>query len=221
MKGSAPNSLPTSSINGAQLVFLFMVLSVSFHANEASPLTSSTIHKFTIGKFNATVLFDGPTIFDQNPFLVSDRLVQESYSACSRQTNPILASQNVIVLDTPSSRVLVDAGARGVQNVPFFARSGLLFERLLEANIHPHSIQAVLITHAHADHVSGLRNLNGTAAFPNAKVYISEEEHRFWTTEPLPVPDTAPLPDTLGKFLFQSPQTQRLSHTKDKPGITF
>lgn len=56
---------------------------------------------------------------------------------------------NAVVLESGDSRILIDAG---------FAPS-ILVERMRSVEIEPQSIQAVLVTHEHTDHVRGVRVL--------------------------------------------------------------
>ena len=39
----------------------------------------------------------------------------------------------------------------------------------------------VVISHFHGDHISGLTDAQGAAAYPNAEVVVPEAEWRFWT----------------------------------------
>ena len=56
------------------------------------------------------------------------------------------SSGNAILLETPRSRILVDAG--------FAPR--VLKRRLAVAGVAPDSIEAVVVTHEHTDHVKGV-----------------------------------------------------------------
>lgn len=56
---------------------------------------------------------------------------------------------NCLYVGSSSTRVLVDAG------IP----ATLICERLLDAGIDPKTIQAILITHEHSDHIKGLGSL--------------------------------------------------------------
>ena len=47
----------------------------------------------------------------------------------------------------------------------------------------PEDIDTILLTHAHADHIGGLVNTFGEAAFPNAELFIHEHELSFWENE--------------------------------------
>ncbi len=69
-------------------------------------------------------------------------------------------------------KVLFDAGL-GTD------KGGKLLERMKKAEVDPSEITAVCLTHLHGDHIGGLL-LDGRAAFPNATLYLSQEEYDAW-----------------------------------------
>jgi glyoxylase-like metal-dependent hydrolase (beta-lactamase superfamily II) len=74
--------------------------------------------------------------------------------------------------------VLIDAGTAGF--AMFAGTAGRLPVALAAAGVAPEAIDAVLITHMHADHIGGL--LEGTAArFPCAEIVVAAPEVAFWT----------------------------------------
>jgi len=77
---------------------------------------------------------------------------------------------NAFLVKTPGKNILVDTG-NGTK----------LFENLSEVNVNPLEIDAILITHMHGDHIGGLL-ANGEAMFSNAKLYIAQAEHDYWTS---------------------------------------
>lgn len=57
-----------------------------------------------------------------------------------------------------------------------------LFEHLQSLGFSANDISVVLLTHLHGDHIGGLLR-DGKAAFPNATVYLSQQEYDYWTSD--------------------------------------
>lgn len=85
-------------------------------------------------------------------------------------------SVNEYVVRTGGKTLLIDAGA-GSRSYPGV---GLLPENLRKAGFSPESIDAVLLTHLHSDHMHGLVDSDGAATFPNAELVLHEAEANFW-----------------------------------------
>lgn len=160
---------------------------------------------FTIGNTSALVTSDGQfTTILSSFFSAPDIAVESAFKGLFRSVQPLVWSQNNVVIDHPDGRILIDTGSANFP-APSFSKAGLLRENLLAAGIEPSSIKNVLITHGHADHVSGLRTKDGDRAFPNATVYVSRVEHMFWTSEPFVIPNALAPNATLGKHSLFCP----------------
>lgn len=77
-----------------------------------------------------------------------------------------------IVIDS-SRAILFDAGLGA-------DKGGHLLENMKNAELDPDKVTDVCLTHLHTDHIGGLL-LNGRAAFPNATLYLSQEEYDAWS----------------------------------------
>ena len=51
------------------------------------------------------------------------------------------------------------------------------------AGIDPKSVDMVIISHYHGDHIGGLKNADGSVAFPNAEILVPSVEHAFWSDD--------------------------------------
>lgn len=79
---------------------------------------------------------------------------------------------NAFLVVDSSHAILFDAGL-GADN------GGHLLRNMQKTEFEPADITAVCLTHLHFDHIGGLL-LNGRAAFPNATLYLSQEEYDAW-----------------------------------------
>ncbi|MDO1585426.1 MBL fold metallo-hydrolase [Rhizobium oryzicola] len=82
---------------------------------------------------------------------------------------------NCYIVRAGGRTFLIDAGAGG-----FKQWGGRLTANLLRAGIQPSEIDAILLTHAHPDHIGGLMNASGEAVFANAELVVHHREVAFW-----------------------------------------
>jgi len=88
---------------------------------------------------------------------------------------PIDLPYRGLYLEAEGRRILVDTGAG-----PSGPLCGQLPGNLRQAGIEPATIQTVFLTHAHPDHIGGLRTENGELTFPNAGVVLARREWEYW-----------------------------------------
>eukprot|EP00177_Eucheuma_denticulatum_P007920 GFKZ01014423.1.p1 GENE.GFKZ01014423.1~~GFKZ01014423.1.p1 ORF type:complete len:328 (+),score=35.38 GFKZ01014423.1:458-1441(+) len=174
---------------------LLCVLLLSTAARSQRCTTNPFLRHFTLGNLSALVTSDGPISLPAAAplFAVPAPIIENSYTTLFRSISPVSWSQNNAVIDLPAGRVLIDTGGFNT-GIPPFANAGLLKQNLIAAGITPESIDVVLLTHGHPDHVSGLIDENGARAFPNARLIAPTVEHDFWTAEPFVNP-SASLPN--------------------------
>ncbi len=76
-----------------------------------------------------------------------------------------------LLVKAGKQKVLIDTGADGLAPA-----TGDLLKQLQVEGITPEEITAVVLTHAHSDHIGGVLDTNRHPAFPNARYAISRTE---------------------------------------------
>ena len=144
-------------------------------------------YRVQVGDFVVTALSDGtiPLPLDRMMRNITPedvrKLATENFEAI-----PLETSINAFVIDTGTRRILIDAGAGNV----FGRYGGKLVSNLRAAGYAPEDISAVLLTHLHGDHSSGL-TVEGQRVFPNATVYLdkADRDYRFSDAAQAAAPD--------------------------------
>jgi glyoxylase-like metal-dependent hydrolase (beta-lactamase superfamily II) len=111
----------------------------------------------------------------------------------------IQVSNNVLVVDTGRERILVDTGF-GEKLGPSFGSFPRLEANLRRAGITQDSIDMVLISHGHLDHIGGLVTKSGALVFPKAQFVFVDTEWNYWTGSRYESEvNSSPLPDPFKK----------------------
>lgn len=150
-------------------------------------------YRQAIGELRVTALFDGVVPLPraqltgiapaQVDALLADRHVPEGDKGLV----------NAYLVERGGLRVLVDAGTAQC----FGDGLGQVLANLRAAGFRPEDVDAVLMTHAHPDHLCGVLDAQGAVAYPNATLWLAREEARYWED---PAAEAA-TPEAL-RFLF-------------------
>lgn len=156
-------------------------------ANARAPFATTQVpyfYRFMVGKFQATVVSDGPLPLGEPSVTLKGPTKEELAKSLADNflpTENLVLEQNVLVLNTGSKLVLFDSGM-GTSKA-FGPTTGRLLKSLTEAGINPAAIDDVICSHGHIDHIGGLADAKGKRYFPNATIWISKADYDFWTDE--------------------------------------
>ncbi len=165
--------------------------SIAFAAAPQIRTQAPGVYRLMLGDDEITVLSDGTAPRDETKIMKPSEEVAKALAA-DHETPPTEISINTFLINTGSKLILVDTGAGEL----FGPHSGgLLVQNLRAAGYRPEQVDAVLLTHIHADHSGGL-SIGGKLVFPNALVYVDKRDPDFW----LNAAAQAANPDKIGTF---------------------
>lgn len=126
-----------------------------------------------VGEFSIFALSGGSMAVGMDTLANIDPAVALGLQRLEGDSAPGAIHLNAYLVRGQGRNVLIDTGLDYRQLVGSLARLGVT----------PADVDAVLLTHAHPDHVGGLLDESGAAAFPNAELVLDQREFEFWQDE--------------------------------------
>jgi glyoxylase-like metal-dependent hydrolase (beta-lactamase superfamily II) len=164
----------------------------SMNYSQADGPRKSSLRRWTIGEVTITRIVESQLIMDLSSML--PRATVEAILALPwlqphfvTPEGQGIISFHALVVDTPSKRIVVDTcigNDKDRAGLPHFHELQTSFLHDLEAGGFPRdSVDIVLCTHLHVDHVGWntmLENGKWVPTFPNARYLLSKTEYEYW-----------------------------------------
>lgn len=153
-------------------------------AGQAAPAAPGpAFQKLSVGSLEVTVVTDGAAARSAaNPGVVANAQPDQVAAALRAAGIPgpeFLQPFNPTVVRTRAGLVAIDVGTSGTGG----PQTGRFLANMREAGLDPAQVVAVVVTHLHPDHFSGLTDANNTPNFPNAQVFVPQRDWAYWTDE--------------------------------------
>jgi glyoxylase-like metal-dependent hydrolase (beta-lactamase superfamily II) len=149
-------------------------------AQAAASQQGAGFYKTAVGDVELIIVSDGGFMFNPPEAIFTGNVGKEAvHQALAEEfilPGDVVSHVNTLLIRTKQDLILVDTGC-GSSMGP---NAGKLSQNLASAGIKPGDITAVLLTHAHPDHLGGLV---GEDLFPNAERLVSRTEFDFWTAD--------------------------------------
>jgi len=146
-----------------------IIMAVTLSVISAGVFATESDGIFTqrVGKFEVSMLVESERDGNAGILVGADENLLSQYIPAGGFKH----TANAFLIKTGKANILVDTGT-GINDI--------IIDKIKKLGVQPDKINAVLITHLHGDHFGSLQR-NGTAVFPNAKIYLSVKEHDFFT----------------------------------------
>ncbi len=139
-------------------------------------------YRHKVGDFEVTQITDGGRTIPMPDGFVRNVSKEQALAAAQAAYMPkgqVRIPFNPVVVNSGSKLVLIDTGFPPGA-VP---SAGLCQANLAAAGIDPKSIDIVVLSHLHPDHINGVKTADGALAFPNAEIKAPAPDWAFWMSD--------------------------------------
>lgn len=144
-------------------------------------MTQGENYRFKLGALSCVAVLDSMGLGGDATSFFANAPAEERARVCRAHgvDDKVTLDLTCLFVDTGSQRILVDTGA-GANEDPALGR---LQDGLKAESIAAESIDTIILTHWHWDHVWGNTRPDGSLAFPNARYIMWQAEWEWATAE--------------------------------------
>lgn len=157
-------------------------LSPAKAAAPAAGKQGPAFYRFKVGDYEITAINDGTWYRALDDKLVRNAPfadVQKALSDVFLPTDKLPIPFTALVVNTGSKLIALDTGTGG-QLGAMAPQSGTFAANLAATGIDPKSVDAIVISHFHPDHINGIKTKDNALFFPNAEINVPAPEWAFW-----------------------------------------
>ena len=147
---------------------------------------NASFYRYKLGSFEITAVTDGSATFPLAAGFVKNVAkseVNKALEAANLPRDQMTIVFTPIVVNTGSKLVVVDTGYGPAMLEKSGGKNGQFHSNLAAAGIDRGTVDAVVISHFHGDHINGLLTADGKPAFANAEILVPAPEWKFWTDD--------------------------------------
>jgi glyoxylase-like metal-dependent hydrolase (beta-lactamase superfamily II) len=126
-------------------------------------------YRYKVGSIEVTVVTDG--IY---------RLPITDGFVLNAKKDVLVGPYNPIVVNTGAKLAVIDTGFGEAAYRASQGANGQFLINLAAAGIDANTVDTVIISHYHGDHINGLLKIDNSLAFPNAEILVPAPEHKYW-----------------------------------------
>lgn len=151
------------------------------NAQKAADAAAKGFHTFKNGKVEVTTVFDGIWEKPHDAGFIKNATLDETKAALKAAgltDAHVTIPFTVTIVKSGGKTIMFDSGTGG-QLSPL---AGKLGDNMKAAGIDPKSINTVVVTHFHPDHIFGLMAKDTNAqTYPDAEIIVPKAELAWWT----------------------------------------
>jgi glyoxylase-like metal-dependent hydrolase (beta-lactamase superfamily II) len=150
----------------------------------AAPAGKGTgVYRYKLGDYEIIQLMDGARTFPMPDNFVVNASKDEAIKAAAAAYMPegkVTIPFSPMLVNTGSKLIAIDTGNGLAAHAASKGAVGQARLNMETAGIDPKQVDIVIISHFHGDHIGGLKNADGTPAYPNAEIKVPAVEAAFW-----------------------------------------
>lgn len=140
-------------------------------------------YRYKVGSIEVTVVADGINRMPiPDGFILNAKKdeVNAALAAAFMEKDVFVGPYNPIVINTGVKLAVIDTGTGEAAYKASQGANGQFMTNLAASGIDANTVDAVIISHYHGDHMNGLLKIDNSLAFPNAEILVPAREHKYW-----------------------------------------